>query len=254
MDRVMKGVRSCMARGAVENAATLLLHLWSETPDLARLRETTLEFADRFPLADSAAEVLRCAAVTSAERGRLPAAEELAKREVGVRRARCQADPSAESLTAHVGALDVLASVQRALGEEDGVTACLAEVVEWQYDHGDRAGVAWALRELAVLAIEAGDLDRAGARLTRAVALYRDQAGDQAVRLARGGCWVLLACVRWAEGRPTEARALLEAALGEFGDDDAALEVLRLLEALDSGGDVPESVPVGGEFGQLSWA
>ncbi|MER5261381.1 hypothetical protein ABTZ99_04750 [Actinosynnema sp. NPDC002837] len=253
MDKVMKGIRACMTKGAVEDAATLLLHLWAEAPDVAGLRETSVELADRFPLSDSAAEVLRAAALSSAERGLLPAAEELAKREVGVRRARCQAEPTPESLTAHVGALDVLASVRRALGEEGGVAACLAEVVEWQYDHGDRAGVAWALRELGVLAIEEGDLALAGRRLTRAVSLYREQADDAAVRLARAGCWVLLACVRWAEERPTEARVLLEAALGDLGDDDAAVDVLRLLEALDSGDDLPESVPLGAEFGQLSW-
>ncbi|MFI9008772.1 hypothetical protein ACIGNX_16240 [Actinosynnema sp. NPDC053489] len=254
MADVMKGVRVCMARGAVEDAATLLLHLWAEAPGTARLRETSLELADRFPLAEPAAEVLRCAALTSAGRGALPAAAELARREVGVWRARCQASPSPEALTGHVAALDVLASVQRALGEDEGVAACLAEVVEWQYDHGDRAGVAWGLRELGVLALEAGDLDLAGTRLTRAVALYREQADQAPVRLARGGCRVLLACVRWVQGRPAEARSSLEAALGDFGDDDAAVDVLRLLEALDSGGDLPESVPVGGEFGQLSWA
>jgi hypothetical protein len=177
MDRVMKGVRACMAKGAVEDAATLLLHLWAEDPDLRGLREVSVELADRFPLSDSAAEVLRTAALSSAERGLLPAAEELARREVGVRRARCQAEPTPESLTAHVGALDVLASVQRARGEDEAVEACLTEVVEWQYDHGDRAGVAWALRELGVLAIEAGDLALAGRRLTRAVSLSVRSAG-----------------------------------------------------------------------------
>ncbi|WP_157620000.1 hypothetical protein [Saccharothrix sp. NRRL B-16348] len=254
MEKVLKGARSCMTRGRADNAATLLLHLWSETPDAAGLRETSLELADRFPLDESAAEVLRRAAVTSAERGRLPVAEELARRALGVWRARCQADPTPESLAGHVSALDLLASVHRARGEVAAVAACLAEVVEWQYDHGDRAGVAWALRELGVLAIEAGDLALAGTRLTRAVALYRERADEPSMRMACGECWVLLACVRWAEERPTEARALLEAALGEFGDDDAALDVLRLLEALDSGSELPESVPVGGEFGQLSWA
>ncbi|WP_367133623.1 hypothetical protein [Saccharothrix sp. HUAS TT1] len=253
MNRVLKGVRTCMARGAVDDAATLLLHLWSEEPATPGLRETSVELADRFPLSESAAEVLRCATVTSAERDWLPAAVELAKREVGVRRARCQADPTPESLSGHVAALDVLASVQRALGEEDTAAAFLAEVVEWQYDHGDRAGVAWALRELAVLAIGAGDLDRAVTRLTRAASLYREQPDDPAMRSACGECRVLLACVRWAQNRPAEARELLEAALAEFRDDDAAVDVLRLLEALDSGDDLPESVPLGGEFGQLSW-
>ncbi|MEU4743302.1 hypothetical protein AB0G02_22960 [Actinosynnema sp. NPDC023658] len=243
-----------MSRGKVENAATLLLHLWSESPGMAGLPEVSVELADRFPLAESAAEVLRCGAVTSAERGLLPVAAELAKREVGVRRARCQADPTPESLTGHVAALDVLASVQRASGEVDAVAAHLAEVVEWQYDHGDRAGVAWALRESAVPAIEVGDLDRAGAQLTKAASLYRERADDPSMRLAAGRCDALLACVRWAQGRPEEARPLLETALTEFGDDDGAVDVLRLLEALDSGDDIPESVPLGGEFGQLGWA
>ncbi|NUT53114.1 MAG: hypothetical protein HOV94_38395, partial [Saccharothrix sp.] len=87
MRNLTKGVRLSMAKGAVEDAATLLLYLWAEEPDAARLRETTLELADRFPLAESAAEVLRGAALACARRGRLSSAEGLAAREVGVWRA-----------------------------------------------------------------------------------------------------------------------------------------------------------------------
>ncbi|NUT48381.1 MAG: hypothetical protein HOV94_13880, partial [Saccharothrix sp.] len=97
-------------------------------------------------------------------------------------------------------------------------------------------------------------LDQAAAKLSRAVRLYGEQADEPSSRLARGECRVLLACVRWAQGSPASARLQLEAALTDFGDEHAAVDVLRLLEALDSGGDLPESVPLGGEFGQLSWA
>lgn len=250
----MKGVRACMAKGAVEDAATLLLHLWAEAPGASGLSELSVELADRFPLSEPAAEVLRAGAVATAGQGLFEVAARLAARELGVWRARCQADPTPGSLTGHVAALDVLASVRRALGEVDAAAACLTEVVEWQYDHGERAGVAWALRELGTLAIEAGELDRAAARLTRAVRLYGEQADEPPVRLARGGCRVLLGCVRWAQGNPASARVQLEAALADFGDDDAAVDVLRLLEALDSGDDLPESVPLGAEFGRLGWA
>ncbi|MFF5094578.1 MULTISPECIES: MSCRAMM family adhesin SdrC [Actinosynnema] len=168
------------------DAATLLGHLWanlsvdSTTQEVGRLRATTIELADRFPLAPEASAALHCAMLTYAQVGVYDTAELMAERMLSVWRARCQAGPTPESLDGHLFALDALASVQRTRGNAAGVARCLVELMEWQFAAGNALGVAWAGRELGVLAYQAGDWAGAINHLARAEATY-DEAITEAL-------------------------------------------------------------------------
>lgn len=172
--------RSLMTYGEVGDAAALLGHLWaslspeSTTHEVDRLRTTTIELADRFPLAPEVSAALHCAMLTYAQVGAHDTAELMAERMLSVWRARCQSRLTPESLDGHLFALDALASVQRTRGNTAGVARCLVELMEWQRAAGNALGVAWAERELGVLAYQAGNWTDAITRLSRAEATYNE--------------------------------------------------------------------------------
>lgn len=259
-ENALSTVRFLMTRGEVDEAAQPLVHLWSALPaeghpeQLIGLHSVTLELADRFPLSESVSTVLHHATFAYAQADDFHTATVMATRMVAVWRARCQAGATADALKGHLHALDTLAGVFRARGMTGAIGGCLVELVEWHFNFGNSVGVAWALRELGALAFLSGDLDNAVAKLTRADEIYGEDADEPSVAEERAECHVLLARVLLARGDDDSARHWLDQALN-FLTGDAAAEARSLLDAVRTGGELPEpAVLVVGEFGVPAWA
>lgn len=258
-DNALSTVRFLMTQGNVDEAARTLVDLWSTLPVDSRpeqvvgLHSVTSELTDRFPLSESVSSVLYHATFAYARAEDFHTATVMAMRMVGVWRARCQADATAEALKGHLHALDTLAGVFRARGMTGAIGGCLVELIEWHFNFGNSVGVAWALRELGALAFLSGDLDNAVAKLTRADEIYGEDADEPSVAEERAECHALLARVLLARGDDDSARQWLDQALN-FLTGDAAAEARLLLDAVRTGGELPEPVVlVVGEFGVPAW-
>ncbi|MEU4800956.1 tetratricopeptide repeat protein [Actinosynnema sp. NPDC023587] len=258
-DNVLSVVRFCMTKGEVDEAVELLGYLWAALPsgrpeiDVPKLHGVSLELADRFPVARSVSTLLYGATVTYAKLGDFPAATVTASRMVSVWRASCQANPTHDALSGHAHSLDTLASVYRARGMNDGVIACLVELVEWNFTCGNQVGVAWALRELGALAFLSGKLDNAAKKFARADELYAEDAGDPSIAQERAECHVLLGRLAHEKGDADEAVEWFEKALDHL-EGGAAEEVRELIGAIGGGRALPPPGAVQvGEFGRPIW-
>lgn len=245
LSRMLINVRFQTMQGEVEEAAHSLLHVWpgalteGRADDVVKLHDTTLELADRFPVAEAVSHVLHRATVAYARAGDFTAATVTAARMVSVWRARCQQNPTPTNLAGHIHALDTMAGISRARDMTAPVFGCLVELAEWHLTHGNDVGVAWALRELGALALRSGDLANAAEKFTRADEIYADEAGDPAIAEERAECHVLLGRLAYINDDHENARVWFERAAAHL-QGDAENEVRSLMDALDIGNPLPE--------------
>jgi tetratricopeptide (TPR) repeat protein len=127
-------------------------------------------------------------------------------------------------------------------------------LIEWNFDYGNTVGVvAWAVRELGALAFIAGDLDNAEAKFTRAHEMYAEDAEDASVAREHAECHVLLGRVRRAQGDDDAAQHWFKQA-SNYLTDEAAEEVQSLMDAVQSGKELPEPAVLKiGESGLPIW-
>ncbi|XVS62332.1 tetratricopeptide repeat protein [Actinosynnema sp. CA-299493] len=259
LSRVLINVRFHMMQGEVEEAVRSLVDEWPGAlaegcaDDVVRLHETTLELADRFPLAEAVSHVLHRATVAYARAGDFTAATVTAARMVSVWRARCQRNPTPDNLAGHIHALDTMAGIFRARDMAASVVGCLVELAEWHLTHGNNIGVAWALREIGALALRSDNLTNAAEKFTRADEIYADEAGDPSAAEERAECHVLLGRLAYINGDHETARLWLERAAVHL-KDDAEGEVRSLIEELSKGDPLPElRILKVGVFGLPFW-
>ncbi|MBB5800542.1 tetratricopeptide (TPR) repeat protein [Saccharothrix ecbatanensis] len=248
----------------VDEEAARLRCQWLEVPHgyepeaTVALHRATLGFAERHPRSDFAAVPLEAAAQTYAVMGLLRPATTMAARAVEVRREACVESATDEQLGRHAFALDLLASIFRAQGMTDAVTACLVQLVEMHFAHANTAGVAWAVRELGAQALLAGDLDNAVAKLTRADELYNEYGDDPELAEERGECRVLLGRARLAQGDRESALLWFKRAAGDFTDAGAAahareVEALQVAVCSSVEPPAPDLLSIG-DFGSIDWS
>jgi tetratricopeptide (TPR) repeat protein len=248
----------------VDETARQLRDQWLEVPHsygplaTVKLHLATLDLANRFALSESVATPLEVAAQIYARMRVFRGATEMASRAAAIRSALCHEMATAERLSRHAYALDLLASIYRARGMTDAVTGCLVQLVEMHFACGNTVGVAWAVRELGAQALLAGDLDNAVAKLTRAGELYAEDGDDSEGAEERAECHVLLGRTRLAQGDRESALLWFKRAIDDFssvGADALAREVEALQHAVCSSATelpAPTLLKIG-DFGITNW-
>ncbi|RKT54011.1 hypothetical protein [Saccharothrix australiensis] len=260
-EQLLTTLHGHMTGGRVEESAKLLRQAWLVAPyrltvdEIVGLHHATLEFADRHPRAESLSDGLHAAAVAYYRMAVLNGATVMAARMVELWRALCVEEANDDRLCHHAFALDTLASVYRARDMPEQVICCLIDLVEMQFTEGTVEGVAWAVRELGVEALLAGDVDDAVAKLSRAEQLYEDDGADAEYLGERAECRVLLGRAHSAKGDNASAGFWFKRALEDLPDDGPlAQEVRDLVAAAGSGQGLPEARLLKvGDFGRMDW-
>ncbi len=159
------------------------------------------------------------AAVLAAENGDYPEAVRLARVALGIFDSLGLRERSAFAAT-------VLGSAHRYLGERDSARRCFETAMELRAGLGDRRGVSVAMNNLALMALDDGDLAGARANLEQALVIKRQLGDRHSLAVGLANLSDILISTRELDAA---RRALAEA--GELAEDLANPQLTGLLEA-----------------------